>query len=71
MTEHQYTLRDKEQNIIVAHVSAGVEYLYIDGVDMNELRLPRDADALRLIAQLIPELLKTERGGMVLCDPMP
>jgi hypothetical protein len=40
-------------------VSEGSDYYYVDGIDINELRLPREPNLLEQIAELI-ELLLTE-----------
>lgn len=47
-------------DVTLAQVRVGVEYFYIDGVDINELRLPRDERTLLLIKELIEQLLKPE-----------
>ena len=68
MTNHTFVFNRKNKIPDIVRVRAGIEYLYAEGVDINELRLPLDAEALRLIQELITEVLKTERGGMVLPD---
>ena len=44
----------------LAEVVVGVEYFYIDGVDINEVRLPRDEATLKLIRDLIDKLLEKD-----------
>lgn len=39
-------------------LSEGVEYYYVDGIDMNPVRLPQDRRALALIAELIDQILE-------------
>lgn len=38
-------------------VTEGVEYYYVEGIDSNEVRLPKEPDLLVQIAELISHLL--------------
>lgn len=44
---------DEPGNVLV---SEGVEYFYVDGVDVNCLRLPKDTQSLNAIAELVAKL---------------
>jgi hypothetical protein len=41
-------------------VSEGAEYLYVDGLDINQVRLPQDEKTLAAIAELIGKIINEE-----------
>ena len=46
---------DGRSNVLVAEA---VNYFYVEGIDINEVRLPKDPQLLSEIAALIPQLIE-------------
>jgi len=41
-------------------VSEGAEYYYVDGLDINQVRLPQDQKTLAAIAELIGKIINED-----------
>lgn len=37
-------------------VGESVEYVYISGLDINDIRIPKDKDAIELLLELLPQI---------------
>lgn len=57
-----YWLREgaEDNSAYTVCVSEGVDYYYVDGLDINQVRLPRDEKTLAAISELISKIINEE-----------
>lgn len=57
-----YWLREggEDNGACTVCVSEGAEYFYVDGLDINQVRLPRDEKTLAAISELIGKITSEE-----------
>lgn len=57
LNKNQKEYRIRDGNVLVTSVG---NYYYVDGVDVNQLRLPKEKESLEDIIELIEQILEKE-----------